>query len=365
MRIRRLLLCAALVLCACQHEQPFETADTGSDQPFQPGLPVQLTFNPGKDLRPAWAPDGLSFFYAWERFGGPDLDRCIGEMPASGGRNLRTICNVDPAAVDSVDLFDVPSPSAEGRFLYIRGASRPAAVAPDHWGIFIGPTSDPVSGSEVRSLPFTIPGLGAAVASISNVRWLGVNRLLFLAESVDYPRACASCKPDTVVTGLAIVEMDILNAQLDFTPYFGTDGATSLDLVPTRDTVYFTLAGDTRVRRLSLPDAQFSVAHDFGARGVPRDITVRGQQLVAVVGGKDTAGPLVSVDLATGDETPLPVDRPLFFRRPALAPAAAPPRLVVEGYHLIITTIPPSGTTPAIVDTAVSPVPDLYLYSSP
>lgn len=365
MPLRRLLLCTVLAASACSHEEPFATADTGSNRPFQPGMPVQLTYNPGKDLRPYWAPDGESFFYAWERLGGPDFDRCIGELPASGGRNLRTICNSDPASADSTDLFDVPSPGAEGRFLYIRGSSRPNAVAPDHWGIVIGPTSDPLSGSQVRSMPFTIPGLGSAVASVADVRWLGPDRLLFLAESVEYPRPCSNCKPDTVVTGLAIVEMNILNSPASFTVYPGTDGATSLDLVPSRDTMYFTLAGDTQVHRFNLSSMQVGVAHDFGARGVPRDVTVRGQQLVAVVGGQATAGPLVAVDLTTGTEAVLTADQPLFFRRPAFSPEPAASRLLVEGYPLTITTIPPSGTTPAIVDTTVNPVADLYLYTSP
>ncbi|MEZ4412236.1 MAG: hypothetical protein R2910_04535 [Gemmatimonadales bacterium] len=365
MRIRRILLCAALATTACSHEQPFETPDTGSDTPFLPGSPVQLTYNVGRDLRPYWAPDGGSFFYAWERFGDPDLDRCIAEMPGTGGRNLRNICNPNPAAIDSTDLFDVPSPSVEGRMLYIRGSSRPGSVAPDQSGIYIGPTTDPLSGSQVQSLPFAIPGL-ATVASVADVRWLGTNSLLLLAESVDYPRACASCKPDTVVTGLAIVKMDLVGQnQASFQTVLGTSGATSLDLAPTRDTVYFTLAGDTRVLRMALQNPQPSVVHDFGALGVPRDITVRGGQLAAVVGGRDIAGPLVSVDLATGGETPVTSSRPMWYRRPAFAPAPGSSRLVVEGYDLLITNIPGTDSTPAYSDTTVSVHPDLYLFSAP
>lgn len=358
MRIRRLLYCAALATVACSHEQPFETPDTGSDTPFLPGSPIQLTYNPGLDLHPYWGPDGESIFYAWQHFLERDLDRCIAEMPASGGRNLRDICIIDPAAIDSADLLDVPSPSVEGQMLYLRGASRPGAVAPDHSGIFVGPTADPLSGRQVRSLPFTIPGL-ATVASVSNVRWLSANSLLFLAESVEYPRPCSNCKPDTVVTGLAIVQMDFLGQeQATFQTYLGTAGATSLDLTSTRDTAYFTLAGDTRVYRMVLRNLQFSVVHDFGARGVPRDVTVRGQHMVAVVGGQTTAGPLVSVDLATGTEDVLASDQPLFFRRPAFAPGGSSERLVVEGYAL---TLP----SPPAVDTLVSPTGDLYLYVAP
>ena len=46
MPIRRLLLCTAIAVAACSHEQPFETPETGSNRPFLPGTPTRLTYNP-------------------------------------------------------------------------------------------------------------------------------------------------------------------------------------------------------------------------------------------------------------------------------------------------------------------------------
>jgi hypothetical protein len=125
------------------------------------------------------------------------------------------------------------------------------------------------------------------------------------------------------------------------------------------------------VYRRDLATGQVTIAHDFGGRGVARDVTVLGNRLVAVVGGAAQppgggntadAGPLVSVDLATGTETVLPTDRPLYFRRPSFAPGGSPARLVAEGYQVTVTVI---EGIPPVFDTTVGRVADLYLYTSP
>ena len=367
---RRVLLALAIALGGCSHEQPFETPETGTNQPFQPGNPLRLTYNSGKDLRPAWSPDGSSIYYAWQFLGSTNLDRCLGELPGSGGRSLRTICPVDPATADSADLFDAPAPGPDGQLLYTRGASRPGAVAPDHNGIFVGPEADPLAATEVRTLPFTIPGVPKTVGTVGYARWTGPNRLAVLAQSVDYPRACSNCPPDTLVTGIVVAEMDVGGAPAVTTPIALTTGATSLDLNATQDTIYYTLRDDSRVYRLARATGQSTVAHDFGALGIARDVAVRGGTLVAVVGGEVTAeddpifgpvqydagGPLVSVDLATGTETVLPATPALYFRRPAFAPAPGSARLIVEGFTV---TLGPGGVP------VVNPIGDLYLFVSP
>jgi len=371
MRIRRLLLCTALAVCACSHEQPFETPETSSNQPFLPGTPTRLTYNPGKDLRPAWSPDGGSFFYAWQQLGTANYDRCLGEMPASGGSNLETICNPNPAAADSADAFDAPSPSADGRLLYMRSSSRAGAVNPNTSGVFIGPLTAPLNASQLLTLPYTIPG-GRTHASISNARWLSETRIVYVGESVNYPRACSNCPPDTLVTGLEVVALDMSGPQPVLSVMPSTNGATSVAVTATRDTLYYTLQNDSRVYRVALVNGQQTLAHDFGALGIARDVTVRDGQLVAVVGGvvtytddplfgpiqRDQGGVLISVDLATGDESVLPTDRLLLFRRPAFSPGGTSQRLVAEGYEFSVTP-PPS------VDTTVSKNGDLYLYEAP
>lgn len=370
MRLRGLLWCVAMAAGGCSHEQPFETPETATDRPFLPGTPVRLTYNPGSDLRPAWLADGGSFLYAWQQLGVPDLDRCLGEMSASGGTRTRTVCNPNPAAVDSVDLFDSPSASPDGRLLLIRGTSNPGAIAPNQAGVFLGTLPDPLAAAKVLNLPYTVPG-GRMHGTISTARWLGETRVLYVGQSVIYSRECSGCPLDTLVTGLEVVEMDLGGPQPSLSVVPATYGASSAALSAGRDTLYYTLINDSRVFRRALTTGQVAVVHDFGALGIARDVTVLGARLVAVVGGEvrytddpvlgpiqpDGGGNLLSVDLGTGAETVLPVDQPTVFRRPEFAPGGGPVRLVVEGY-------PPSIGIPTR-NQLVSKVGDLYLYQSP
>ncbi len=110
--------------------------------------------------------------------------------------------------------------------------------------------------------------------------------------------------------------------------------------VPGR-TVFFTVMGDTRVFALDLVTGLATVVHDFGT-GIPREVQVKGNRLVAVIGGRvtftvdpalgplqrDDGGPLIAVDLTSGAETVLALPSH-GFRRPALAPGGR--RLAVEG----------------------------------
>ena len=370
MTIRHFLLFTALAVGACSHEEPFDTPDTGSDRPFQPGTPARLTYNPGTDQHPSWADDGGSFFYSSQRYSTPDGDRCIAQLPATGGSAFRTICNPNPAAEDSSDTFDSPSLFGDDRLLYVRTASRPGATAPNTAGVYVGSLTDPLSAARVLPLPYTVPG-GRTHGTISMARWLGRNRVVYLGQSVVYARECNGCTLDTLITGLEVVEMDLLGAQPTLTVVPGTYGASSVALSTTRDTLYYTLINDSRVYRIALPSAQFSIAHDFGAQGIARDVTVLGARLVAVVGGEveyiddpvlgpiqpDGGGALISVDLATGVETVLQAQTPMVFRRPEFAPAGSTVRLVAEGYE--------PGVGPQTRHQLVSRVGELYLFEAP
>ena len=212
MPLRRLLLCTAIVIGACSHEQPFETPDTGTNRPFLPGTPTRLTYNAGGDYRPAWTTDGSSFLYSWQYLGQVELDRCLGQIPATGGSSTRTICNPNPAAVDSADLFDAPSPSDDGQLLYVRSSGQPGAVAPSVNGVYLGTLADPLTATRVLPLPYGVPG-GRTHGTISTARWLSHTRLMYVGQSVIYSREFNGAPLDTLVTGLEVVEMDLGGAQ--------------------------------------------------------------------------------------------------------------------------------------------------------
>jgi len=356
MRLRGLVVLACTGLAACSHEQPFQPVDQTTNHPFAPGVPARITYNPGADLRPAWLPDGSQFVYAWQQLSQPDLDRCLGFIDASGGTRVRTVCNPSPTAIDSTDLFDAPSPSPDGRLLYIRGISPKTALSPTSAGVYLGPLADPLAATKLLNLPYTVPG-GLLHSRISNARWVSGTRVIYLGEQVDYIGINVK---DTVITGLEIVDLDLSGATPSMSVIPGTTSATSLDLTDGGDTLVYTLAGDSRVFARALSTGTVTVLHDFGALGTAQDVTIRGDALVAVVGNRPEGGVLWSVDLTSGVESLLPSDQPLFFRRPAFAPAGAPVRLVAEGYPL--TFFEP---VPGVVDTTVSKVGDLYLYEAP
>ncbi len=372
MHHRGLLVCAAAALVGCSHEQPFETPDTGSDVPFLPGAPVRLTYNPGKDLRPAWSADGQSIFYAWEQLGQPDRDRCLGELPATGGSRLRVICNPNPAYADSNDVFDTPAPSPDGRFLYLRAVSPPTSPSVGPSTVSLGPVDNPLAATSLGTVPYTIPG-GRTHGGMTTPRWASPTRLYYVGQSVVYARQANGFPQDTLVGGLEIVEMDLSGAQPSRTVLPGSYGASSTALGDGRDTLYYTVNNDSRVYRIALASGAVTVAHDFGGQGIARDVTVRGNRLVAVVGGEilylddptlgqlqlDGGGLLISVNLDTGDEAVLPTDVPLLFRHPEFAPGTSPVRLVAEGFP----PTPPPG--PATWHQFVSRVPELYLFEAP
>jgi len=370
MQARRSLLCGVVLFIACSHEQPFETPAQGTDQPFRPGNPVQLTLNQGTDLHPAWTADGGVLLYAWQQSGVAVVDRCIGEMAPTGGTRVASICNPNPESADSSDLYDLPAASAGGRLFYLRSSSLPGRLAPHTSGLYLGTLADPNSASRILQIPYAPPG-GTTHGGVSHPQWVNENRLIYVATDVVYGAPCSQCAPDTLVTGLEIVDLDVSTSPPTISIVPGTNGATSAALSSDHDFLYYTLAQDSMVYRRDLATGQVTVAHDFGARGAARDVTVQGNRLVAVVGGAAqpagggnmaAAGPLVSVDLTTGAETALPTDRPLYFRRPSFSPGGSPGRLVAEGYAVTVRVI---EGIPPVFDTTVARVADLYLYTSP
>jgi len=150
----------------------------------------------------------------------------------------------------------------------------------------------------------------------------------------------------------------------------GTELASGVSPGGTENEIYYTLSGDTRVYRRDLSSGAVSVAHDFGAAGIARDVHVVGQRMTAVVGGRvafaqdstlggavqwDSGGTLHLVDLQDGSD--MLISGPGLFRRPRLSPDAT--RIVAEVYPLIITRIGEAA------ETTVARTGDLYLFGQP
>jgi hypothetical protein len=364
-----LALCS---LAGCGHSEPFGSRTFDTDQPFDPSPPVQLTLNRGPDRRAAWLPDGSAIVYSTQRPGTRDNDICLAVLPATGGRQRSLTCDLSPAGVNLTEAIESAAPSADGRLAFFAATSPIGARVPDQQGLAVGSLTDPATRTTLLEIPYTISGRRTH-SGVSQVRWLGPARLLYLAEAVNVMTPCQFCEMDTLRSGIEAVWLTADGAGGAPQPIAGTDNASSVAPGSNEDEVYYTLGGDTRVYRQILSTGQVSLVYDFGAAGVARDVHVVGNRMAAVVGGRvhfadsptfgptqwDSGGVVHVVNLQDGTDVILEgAPEPGLFRRPELSPGGT--ALVAEIYPLIITS-----PAPDVRDTSVSRVGDLYLFAQP
>lgn len=366
------MLCALLattLIAACGHTDPFQSGGTTLDDPYEHTEPVRLTYNRGDDGDVAWAADGAQLVYAY--VDQADTVGCIARLPASGGSRRAVRC-AGPARGEQTALT-LPAISPDGRLAYldVRRSRQTSRL-----------TSATIRAAPGLDAPATVlrPAGSQDYTIAGSLRWLDAQRLVYVGES------SASVAPDSVTPPVsAIVGLHV--ATLDATPGSGPTNVPGIDrptsVAPTADggALFFTRAGDSRVYRMTLADGTVSIAHDFGALGVARDVDVVGTRLVAVVGGKlhviddlhlgpvhlaDDGGDLWLVDLATGTERRLGVRMPgalataelVYFRRPRLAPDGA--RLAVEATPFIVRDL-----TITLKDTVAAGSPDVWVFGQP
>jgi hypothetical protein len=265
-------------------------------------------------------------------------------------------------------VLESAAPAADGRLAYVASSSPAGALTPSNQQLVLATVQDPIARRELLRIPYAIPG-GREHSGLSQLRWLSPQRLLWLGESVSIVRPCPLCERETLRSGLEAV---LLNSEGLALPQAiaGTDPASGVSPGAGEDEIFYTLGGDTRVFRRSLSSGTTSVAYDFGAAGIVRDVHVIGSQLVAVVGGRvsfgldptlgptqwDSGGTLHLVNLQDGSD--MTISGPGLLRRPQLSPTGT--GIVAEVYPLIVSddpSLPP--------DTTVSRMGDLYLFGQP
>jgi hypothetical protein len=358
---RLVVLLAAL---GCSHTEPFGAQRFDADQPFNVTPPIRLTLNRGPDRRAAWLPDGSVILYSTQRSDTRDNDVCLAGLPPTGGRQRSLTCDLSPTGEQLTEAIESAAPAPDGRLAFAAASSNIGAILPQTQGLVLGTLARPTVYQVLLSLPNT-GASGRLIGGISQLRWLGENRLLYLAELVTARRPCRECELDTVRSGLEAnwLALDTSGGSPQLVP--GTDFASGISPGASEDEVYYTLAGDARVYRRELSTGEVVVAHDFGAAGIARDVHVVGSRIAAVVGGRvafttdpslgpvqwDSGGILHVVDLQNGSEA-VP-SGPGLFRRPQLSPDGD--HVVAEIYPLMIT---PNGIG---ADTTVARPGDLYL----
>jgi hypothetical protein len=358
------VVAALALLVACEHSTPFRPGD------YPPGdaprdASGRLTYNPGSDRAPAWLPDGSGLLYARERLDREDRDRCLSELPPTGGSVRREVCGAEPG--DSTDAFDSPAPAADGRLAHL-WASSPAdlpSIEPRSQRLGVRRADDRAAFRTLATLPYFFDPAQQPHESLSQVRWAGDSTLVYLGERVAYTRECTGCPLDTLRWGADVVVLTWSGPSVALAAIPNGNGASSAAVSGGGDTVYYTRNGETAVYRYARLSGETATVHDF-ATGIARDVSVAAGRLVAVVGGRvqyevdpvlgavqrDAGGELYLLDLASGGDQPLAAGA-RFYRRPALSPDGS--RVAVEGYAYTIVG----------VDTIVGRVPDVWLVTVP
>jgi hypothetical protein len=297
-------------------------------------------------------------------------DRCLAELLPTGGTLFNTVCPVSVQSLDSLDTFYEPASSPTGRLLFLREASQPLGITAMNSALMLSDGSDPLAATVIQPYPHTASN-GKIHQGIAQIRWLTDTRAVYLAQKVLYLSACGSCPTDTVRTGIEVVQLDLSGPAPTSSIVPNTDDVSSIDATADPDQIIITRNGDSRVYQLTISTGNTVILHDFGTGKIVRDAQVRGNRLYAITGGrisfvvdpvlgsvqKDESGQLVTVDLSTGNSSPMFVTDRL-FRRPAVSPGGD--HLVAEGFEAIITQCGPS-----CADTTISKVADLWLFDLP
>ena len=326
------------LLAACGHPDPFQPGHYTTTGPWSTTSPHRLTFSPGDDRTPSWLPDGSGIIYSTSREDRRDHDRCLAILPPDGGAIVRTLCDLGPAMEDSTNLWESPSVASDGRMVFFQVTSWIGQQKLGNAALMLGRIDDPQDASLLRRVGYTAPN-GRAHGSVRLIQWIGPAELVYLGELLTYEGS--SFYPDTIISGLDVMRLDLSSGTPQFSVVPRTDYASGLSYSGEPDVVYYTLGGDSKVYRQVLSTGDTNVVYDFGAGNIARDVSVRSHWLVAVVGRsvlwqyesangwvqRDEGGDLHVVDLNTAAEQVFATDSVL-FRHPLMAPAGN--RFVVE-----------------------------------
>jgi hypothetical protein len=309
--------------------------------------------------------DGSGIIYSSEQEDRTDHDRCLTVLPAEGGTIRTKYCRPDPFHDDSTDLTESPAISPEGRIFFQQVTSWIGRQKRGIADLMLGDAGDPWGAVRIGQMPYTAPN-GRIHSSLRSPQWLGADTLVYLAEQLFYEGS--TFYPDTFYTGLDVVLLDLSGTTPQLAVVPATDYASSVGLSEDGQSIYYTLGGDSRVFQRVLATGTVTTVYDFGAGTIVRDVQIKGNHLVAVVGGsvlyrledahgyvqRDEGGNLAFVDLATGTNRIFSGDFVL-FRHPVISPDGK--RAVVE-----VQPYAPVHPDPVSEFTATNHRADLWLF---
>lgn len=332
--------------------------------------PRAITFSTFDDRHPQWLPDGSGIVYSTERGDHQsDRDRCLALLPADGGTQRWRDCEHDGRHIgDTTDVWEWPSVAPDGQVFFIRTTGWSQAKKLGFPRIALSTGWDLEHARKVRSLPF-IATSGRTQTLAWTPRWLAPDQVAYLGVLEFFEGS--TFLPDTFFTGQDIMLLHLIDdSTSNFTVVPGTAYASSVAVDADPDALYYTIGGESIVYRRHLASGVIDTVHNFGSGRIVRDVSVRGNTLVGIVGQsvvwqneaahgwvqRDEGGDIAVVDLTTGAEllyTRAPV---WLFRHPEISPDGT--RLVVEVQPFALPVLGPNSNFNATNHRA-----DLWLFS--
>ena len=269
-------------LLACGHEEPFRADRFEQDSARTSGPMRQVTYNLGADRGPAWLPGDSGFIYSTERLDTPSRHRCLARMRASGGTISRLDCKNLARSIDSTYAFEWPAIRPGGEVSFLLVANRITSVRPGYQTFRLGPLDNPDQSIELMTLPYRVDT--AYYTAIQSPQWLDSTRMIFVAGILLIGEP--PIPTDTFYGGRVVAMLNRQNGVTALSGIPGTSNASSVSVNPGAGDFYFTVTGDSRVYRSDLAGSTIQPYYDFGPGQVARDVAVRGDSLLVVVGSR-------------------------------------------------------------------------------
>ena len=237
----------ALVAIACSHSDPFDVT-VPAVGPSGPGPDVRLTYNSNQDYWPTWTADGEGILYSFIPVGSSPEHRCIGLLPAAGGKGTWQLCDDRATQDDSVNSFPAYALGSDGQLLYVEAVARrgPSSTSPAHVTLFLADTAHPFHRLALLTLPTTVSG--TTIPWLADITWTGPNTFYALGQDFGGAQHCRGCIAiDTLFPALAVVRGTITSAGATLELVAGTTGATSYSSAESGASIVFTLRDDRRL----------------------------------------------------------------------------------------------------------------------
>lgn len=276
-----------LLSMSCGHAEPFPSGHNPPLGPRTTDPPIQLTYDFGDDLAPAWLPDGSGIAYTWTSLADTG-NRCLAIIPAEGGTRHSEKCWPKYRLADSISALNSVAPTIDGRAAWVDQVGKRVRRAPDRSALRIGRLDQGDTGVAVRTFPYLAPS-GNLHNTATHIVWLNQDKLAYVGTELEWTRF------DTLVTGVEIAILDLTQSPAAVTVVPNTLGANSLWASVDGTTIYYTIAGDSRVLQQVLASGDTSTLYDFGGQGTPVGVSVRGSFLAATLSDSE----LVRVNLTT------------------------------------------------------------------